>query len=101
MIYILSIAVIFLSLYPSWVWLIKKNNRETIPIFQLHSLFYVASFGLVGFLDEYRDLDFGIIVDNSDRVYAQVAALLGLIALFVGYYGIGSMLFQKTKKIIL
>lgn len=99
MIYFLSLLLIVISGYPLYKW-VKLKDKHSIPTFEFHSVFYAVTFGIGGFLNEDRLLDFGLSVNDEQRVYALITAIIGLISLYSGYYIIGNKFFKFSKPII-
>jgi hypothetical protein len=87
---ILATAVVVTSVWPLFRWLTNRN-RDAIPALAMHALYNGIAFGVPGFLEPGGMFNLGW-TSESERQVALLLALLGLLSLYIGYYGVGAIL---------
>jgi len=83
---VMGIAILLFGLLPLDAWL-RSKKRRTIPVFELHMLFYALTFGVAAFIDLPRPLAVRFGVNEQSYGLGLRAALLGLLFLYIGYFG--------------
>jgi hypothetical protein len=95
----LATFVLVLGVTPTILFLMRGDFRA-IPFFEGHCLFYALSFGYAGFRPVFAS---GRLEDvgEADLVKGLLAAMIGLIMLFIGFYAVGGLLFQGVRQFTL
>lgn len=86
--------VVMLGALPSLVALVNKREAGLIPLMPLHGIFYAFTFGVPAFSNDIEWLA----PSEDDITYALVLTILGLLCLYLGYYGFRGF-FGKLKPI--
>lgn len=86
---LLATLVVLAGCWPLFRWL-GDRDRDAIPVLAMHALFYAVVFGVPGFLEPGRMFSLGWTTEGQ-RQAALLMALMGLAALYAGYYGLGRL----------
>jgi hypothetical protein len=92
---LLATGIFLLGLYPLWIWL-GQREPEVIPVLQFHGVFYAICFGISGFVNpQYK---FSMFVNEAQLQDALIAALVGLVSIYVSYFIIAPKIVPYTHK---
>src|SRR5208283_73837 len=94
---LLASLVLVVGCLPMWGFL-RRGQFSQVPVLEAQGLFYALCFGLPGFLAP-PELSAAATVDETDMLPALLATLLGLLALFFGYYVIGARALSRLRPV--
>lgn len=91
---LLAVALVVISLVPTFVYLNSMSGFKDIPLMPMHGIFYAMSFGLPALSNKtYWYFSFDLNVS-----YALKLTILGLVCLYVGYYLLGIFFKRNENK---
>jgi hypothetical protein len=93
----LSTLVYSLASLPMALFLFR-GRRYQVPAFEAHCLFLAFCFGFAGYVPIPESSNQVLGIKESDLVKAELCALLGVTALLLGYYVIGTRLVRHVRR---
>lgn len=93
---LLACTIIVATMLPLSAWLGERGERS-IPLLAMHGIFYVACYGVAGFVTPERFIG-GIQVLESDYTPALAAALLSWMMVCAGYYSASRRRREKSPQ---